>query len=219
MPRPQRTDFSELLDFQIHTLRVYEAFYALHTQQKSPRYQIHVRYRCEFCGLIGEAQWQFFKKRKNKCQCQSPLAVARKLRIPFYIYNLFIAMHSRCNDSNNKDFPDYGGRGISVCPEWGDILEFYKYIGERPDSDMSLDRIDNSRGYEPGNVRWATWVEQARNRRSTKHWLELNGQVIHLADFIQLSGKERTTVYRKYNKALRSNDEFFMGAKILRDFH
>lgn len=74
----------------------------------------------------------------------------------------------RCCNPSDRNYPDYGGRGLSMCQEWRDsFLAFYHHIGPRPSPDHSLDRIDNDRGYEPGNVRWATRAQQARNRRAT----------------------------------------------------
>lgn len=76
------------------------------------------------------------------------------------------AMISRCTNPSHPAFKNYGGRGISVCDEWRrDFSAFIEHIGPRPSNDHSLDRIDNERGYEPGNVRWATRGEQAKNRR------------------------------------------------------
>lgn len=74
----------------------------------------------------------------------------------------------RCHNPNSKDFARYGGRGITVCDRWRDDPSlFFSDIGERPEG-ATLDRIDGSRGYEPGNCRWATWTEQARNRSNNK---------------------------------------------------
>lgn len=77
----------------------------------------------------------------------------------------------RCTDSKRNDFHHYGGRGISVSSDWqgeGGFDRFLAHIGPRPSVKHSVDRIDNSRGYEPGNVRWATQQQQCRNQDRTR---------------------------------------------------
>jgi len=85
-------------------------------------------------------------------------------------YSSWQSMKARCLDSGNKDYPRWGGRGVTVCDEWVNSFEnFFAHIGSRPPG-TSLDRIDGSKGYEPGNVRWATPRVQARNRRGAFRW-------------------------------------------------
>lgn len=90
-------------------------------------------------------------------------------------YDTWSAMIRRCHDPNTPQFPNYGGRGIVVCDEWRhDFQAFLDYVGLRPCSKDSLDRIDVDGNYKPGNVRWATWREQRRNTRQP--WRDLSGQ-------------------------------------------
>ena len=79
-------------------------------------------------------------------------------------------MLRRCSDPRCEQYPNYGGRGISVCPEWRDSYErFLRDVGRRPVGRLSLDRIDNDGNYEPGNVRWATASQQMRNIRKGRY--------------------------------------------------
>lgn len=69
----------------------------------------------------------------------------------------------RCTNRNRWDFKHYGGRGIEF--KFKSFLEFFACLGPKPEQTLSLDRINNDGHYEPGNVRWATKLEQSANRR------------------------------------------------------
>ncbi len=83
-------------------------------------------------------------------------------------YQSWRAAKERCHNPASKDYPRYGGKGISMCDEWRNSFEaFHAHMGSRP-ADTTLDRYpDQSGNYEPGNCRWATTIEQNRNRRSS----------------------------------------------------
>ncbi len=74
-------------------------------------------------------------------------------------------MLRRCTNPSSADWSRYGGRGITVCPRWHRFEEFLADMGSCPDR-LTLDRINNDGGYEPGNCRWATREQQVLNRRS-----------------------------------------------------
>ncbi len=79
-------------------------------------------------------------------------------------YNTWRAMLRRCKNPDDKDYPRYGGKGVSVCEEWLDYNTFAEDMGEPPDG-HTLDRVDPYGNYGPGNCRWATLTTQARNIR------------------------------------------------------
>jgi hypothetical protein len=102
-------------------------------------------------------------------------------------YSVWAAMLRRCRRPNENSFSRYGGRGISVCVRWLDFANFIADMGRRPSSDYSLERINNDGNYEPGNVRWATAKDQARNRRSSS-FLTFNGRTATIAEWAERTG-------------------------------
>jgi len=83
-------------------------------------------------------------------------------------YNTWCNMIQRCTNENLASWPDYGGRGITICDRWLKSFEcFLEDMGEKP-ANRSIDRINNSEGYSPENCRWATASQQQKNRRPDK---------------------------------------------------
>lgn len=98
----------------------------------------------------------------------------------------------RCRNPNNRDYPHYGGRGITVCERWDNFETFLADMGIRPKG-MTLDRVDNSKGYSPENCRWATRAEQSQNTRKTS-FITYQGETRTVTDWAKISGISRDTL-------------------------
>lgn len=99
-------------------------------------------------------------------------------------YTAYHGMIQRCCNPKNSRWGDYGGRGITVCPEWAESFEvFLADMGERPDG-FSIDRIDNNGAYCKANCAWASITQQARNRRNNR-LLTYNNKTQTLAEWAE----------------------------------
>ena len=108
-------------------------------------------------------------------------------------YAIWCKIKSRCHNTNNRAYKDYGARGITLCDKWKhDFLAFYADVGPRPSVAHSIDREDNDKGYTPENCRWATKVEQARNKRTTVY---VGG--VKLKDIADSSEASYTTMHKR----------------------
>ena len=97
-------------------------------------------------------------------------------------------MLTRCYNPKRTSYPHYGGRGIQVCARWrADFTAFLEDVGLRPDNAFTLDRIDNNKGYEPGNVRWIDRKTQARNTRRNRR-LTVKGRTQLLCEWVEQTG-------------------------------
>lgn len=106
------------------------------------------------------------------------------------VYRAWCNIKQRCHNRQCPAFLNYGGRGIEMHREWRHSFEaFASAIGAPPSPSHSIERIDNDRGYEPGNVTWATRAEQSRNRRNTLPWFS-----IALIRFLARRGEQKKAI-------------------------
>jgi hypothetical protein len=111
------------------------------------------------------------------------------------LYKTWESMKERCNNPHNKSYQRYGGKGIKVCAEWNSSFEsFHSWaMAEGYDEGLTIDRIDNAKGYIPDNCRWVTTAEQNRNY-SRNHMITYHGVTKCLSDWADQFGINRATV-------------------------
>lgn len=115
-------------------------------------------------------------------------------------YSAWCRMKQRCTVTTHRDYPSYGGRGIEVCERWLESFEnFIADMGLKPCLGVSIDRIDNERGYEPWNCRWATPTQQANNRRSSKV-ICANGVTRTMAEWARVTGIDEGAIQQRISK-------------------
>lgn len=119
------------------------------------------------------------------------------------LYRIYKKMYRRCYCPETKYYKNYGGRGITICLEWlgeNGFPNFYDWAMENGYKDsLSIDRIDNDKGYSPDNCRWATAKEQANNTRSTVY-LTYKGETKPASEWAEITGiRQDTLTMRKRN--------------------
>lgn len=112
-------------------------------------------------------------------------------------YGIWVNMKTRCLNPGVDAFRHYGGRGIAMCDEWRHSFQkFFEYVGPRPSIRHSIERIDNNRGYEPGNVSWALPIVQGSNKRNNVR-LSAKGETLILAEWARRSGLDPEAIRKR----------------------
>jgi len=127
-------------------------------------------------------------------------------------YVAWLRARRRCHDQGSKHYKDYGGRGIQMCKRWRkSFAAFLEDMGKRPDGAMSLDRIDNNKGYTPSNVRWATQVQQMRNTRRNRRFSR-EGETKSLVEWCEDLNLDYLTVLSRLHRGC-NEDRLFRPTK------
>jgi hypothetical protein len=162
------------------------------------------------CGTLREVSGSTLRRGKSEsCGClAAELAAERKLIHgksrpgENSEYSVWAGMKRRCLDPKNKNFKDYGGRGIRICGQWLDSQGFETFLrdmGPRPSPKHSLDRKEMNGDYTPKNCRWATAKEQTRNYRRNI-FVSVNGENVCLKDACKLLGISYPMVFQRIKR-------------------
>ena len=138
-----------------------------------------------------------------------------ELRLVLKTYGRWLDMLHRCNLPSNKNYQNYGGRGIKVCDEWQGgkegFFNFFEYVSKLPhfgEEGYSLDRINVNGNYEPENVRWATAKTQALNQRRNRFVTDLDGNEISLSAAAEKYGLSNSCINSRYRAGYRGEKLF-----------
>lgn len=179
------------------------------SKEKNGKYTRYYKCKCD-CGKEKEIAGARLRNGTTKsCGCYRKEYVTKsnlthgmtKTRI----YRIYRSMIDRCYNKNNKFYYDYGERGITVCEEWkglGGFENFYEWSMSHGYSDeLTIDRIENDKGYSPDNCRWTDYQTQANNKRNNR-FFTWNGETHTLTEWgrIKPNGLSYSTlVGRIYN--------------------
>ena len=115
------------------------------------------------------------------------------------LHKIWESMIARCEYDKHPYYARYGGRGIRVCEEWHEYVSFREWANENGYAEhLTIDRIDNEKGYYPDNCKWATVKDQQRNR-SNNRLIEWNGAIKTMTEWAEIMGIKKTTLKERLN--------------------
>lgn len=126
------------------------------------------------------------------------------------LYKTWHRMKSRCCNPNDKDYKHYGARGINVCPEWLNNFKLFEIwaLNNGFNENLTLDRINVNGDYTPNNCRWATWIQQQRNKRNN-HYITYNGITKCLSEWTEELGLDYHRTKQRLNMGVPIERAFF----------
>jgi len=155
---------------------------------KDKRHNPILECNCECGNVFAAISYNIARGATKSCGClQKEIAkesvklatkkVTKHRKSNTRLYSIWQDMKSRCLNENNYEYKDYGERGIKVCGEWQkDFMNFYNWaIDNNYSKDLTIDRINVNKNYEPSNCRWATKEEQSSNKRNN-HYINYKGE-------------------------------------------
>lgn len=170
--------------------------------------------RCD-CGEMRVVQASALKNgTARSCGCLHKDIVTRHGETGTRLHNIWRSMKRRCDNPNCREYKWYGGKGVHVCKEWSDSFEAFRdwALANGYSDDLSIDRIDGNRNYEPSNCRWATPYEQQNNKSNT-NYLTILGVTRPLIYWVKRYGLKYSTVKNRISYGWTDPYEILFGRK------
>jgi len=165
--------------------------------------------KCPLCGNTFTMWRSHFYRGSNSCNCFHPISER--------LYRIWTNIKTRCFNENNPNYNSvYGIKGITMCEEWRNSYKTFEAwaITNGYSEELTIDRIDNSKGYSPDNCRWATYLQQNQNRTITVRFL-LNGNSLtakECSDLVRIPYK--TIMNRYYHKGKEATERYLQNKFI-----
>lgn len=152
-------------------------------------------WRCECdCGNTKNIpRSELVNGHTSSCGCLRNTADSLSHKRPYRIWR---SMMNRCYRKYNHNYCDYGGRGIVVCKEWQTFKGFWNDMSTGYNDDLSIDRLDNNKGYYKKNCKWSTPKEQANHRRNSRLFT-IDGKTLNVTQWCEKYGLDRRLVFRR----------------------
>lgn len=172
-------------------------------------------FRCA-CGTEAERhKHHIFRGLSRSCGCLSKLLVSQantkhgqcRTGKRTAAWRAWSSMKSRCLNPDDTSFPDYGGRGITVCKRWLDFSNFLSDMGECP-TGLQIDRRDNGGNYDPQNCRWSTRKEQGQNKRNNRI-LTVHNLSMCMEEWARASGTDKRKIHARCKAGWSAKDAVF----------
>lgn len=170
------------------------------------------RFRCDCGNEIERASGNVKAGHISSCGCMKKGTPAQHGMAGSSLYSRWINMRRRCENPDNENFENYGGRGIKVCARWQKFENFYVDMGDLPFEDAQIDRENNDGDYEPTNCRWSTPSENSNNR-SNNVLVEIDGRTQTLMEWSSESGVPYATIWARLNRNWSAKKAVFQPAR------
>ena len=183
--------------------------------------QIRRQFKCQCdCGAVTTVSLTHLRSsHTTSCGCYRAENLDRSTHgmTATRTYAAWTDMKTRCTNAASTSYQHYGAREITICQRWMDSFEaFLEDMGECPDDALSLDRIDNNGDYSKENCRWATWHEQARNRRNN-HLITCDGRTQCIAAWSEETGIPSSTISNRLKTGCSAEEALRVKLVTLRD--